>query len=345
MQAFYRTVHPRGNHSEQPDDLGQINPITCCADNCEVKTCVTECNIQTCEGLITPPSSNCSTNCYPIYCHCAKGYYANKCFQCVKKEQCDVECNTPKVICPGQNEELKGCYDPRKAQICDYQDPAFDQLCRREDSPFPLDLLNLSGWNDKPGLSCIIQICDCKDGYKRNRCGICVEAAKCTKDCIINKDDKCSDPDEIRYDIWRPCEARTCKHSKKPTKCVKEWSRVYRNRCDCKDGYFHDDCGRCIPEHECSNPQPCKCTAPCELIKNSALVQLNSCTIRTCYTANAMGVRCKEDVSQDCNCNDGFWYNKDYLCVPKDNCTSEDIELTKQFIDPKDVIDLGTIPT
>lgn len=242
----------------------------CCALNSAPIDCITECNIRTCASLITPPGPNCSTKCYPIHCHCAEGYYSNKCFQCVKEEECEDECSTPPIVCPGKNEELMGCYDPRKARVCDPSDQIYEQpTCSLMDSPYPLDLFDAFGWYDEPGESCIIQICDCKEGYKRNKCGICVEAADCCKDCQLTKDDECSDPNEIRYDEWHPCDARTCQSLKNPIECVEDWNNVYHNRCDCKEDYYRDSCGRCIAEDECENQEPCKCTNPCGLIKNS----------------------------------------------------------------------------
>lgn len=328
-----------------PSRSSSPNNTICCVPNSKPAECPNECNSNLCARLNVPPGTPCSTKCFPYICNCKDGFYSNSCAQCVTKEQCnDTDtCAAPPTICPGMNEELINCYDPRKARVCNPRDPAFDQSCRREDSPFPLDLLSLFGWNDKTGQSCILQICDCKKGYLRNKCGICVEAAHCSKECKLTNADSCSDPEEIRYDEWRPCDARTCKNLKTPTNCVKEWSKVYRNRCDCKDGYYRDDCGRCVPEGQCANQAPCKCTDPCLLIPNSQIEELNSCTARTCYTAKLKGARCKTAIFVDCNCKEGFVYNKDIECIKLEECTQADIEAAKNFTKEEDFITLGTL--
>lgn len=297
--------------------------------------------MKTCASLSSGPGSNshCSNECLPINCDCKDGFYTNKCNQCVPRDKCHDSCDMPPIICPGKNEELVPCFDPRSARICKPIDPGSEPSYPAEDSPFPLDLLDAFGWMDKPNESCIVSICDCKWNFRRNKCGICVKSEDCHKECKAERCDSCSDPNELRYKKWRLCRARSCDNLNNPLTCSNELDKVLRNKCDCKPDYYRDDCGRCVPEAECTNQRPCKCTNPCNKVKSSELSRFNSCSRRTCFTETLpVLMRCKPDVHADCNCVEGYYLNKDFDCVQKKDCTKEDIRETDKLFHQDDVI-------
>lgn len=240
---------------------------------------------------------------------------------------CDKPCSLRPIQCNGQNEKLVGCFDPLKARICRNARPSQDPSCPA-DSPFQLELDKKFDWSDDRSSKdmCILNVCDCVPGYSRNKCGICVKDTECDRPCRPALCFPCSDPNEIRYKRLRECEVRSCANLERANDCTKT-ERMFRNQCDCKDGYARDDCGRCVPELECHNQRPCQCTNPCKK-NNEEWRCVNTCTEYTCSNAYVQKLCISDSCSYKCDCVEGLWRNKDGECVLKKKCTQEDIEVT-----------------
>lgn len=306
----------------------------CCQKDMVPWGCVNDCNAKTCANLKKKSNQKkCSTECYSDKCHCKKGLYLNDCNVCVHKDHCDKSCKEPPIKCPGQNEELIPCFDPSNARFCKH---ARDEPGCTPNAPYDVDLYDTDDGNAWwPDGKCILNVCDCKRDYYRNKCGICVKLHKCDKECKAKSHDECSDPNEKRYETWRECDARTCINLHYPMSRDKEY-QVHHNKCDCKSGYYRDDCGKCVEKSECNEQRPCKCTNPCKH-RNQALRCVNSCTQRTCAKALDVPRICKTKCYDDCDCKEWFWLNKHGQCVSREECTEADIEYTAKFLQSEDV--------
>lgn len=309
--------------------------IVCCKKGMEPRSCVNDCNARTCVSLkMKPDPGQCSKECYANSCHCRSGLYLNECNECVSKDRCGETCKDTPVKCPGKNEELMPCFDP------DFSPKCWNWLNHTSctpNSPRDVNLYDTPDSNGRwPEGQCILNVCDCRPGYFRNICGICVQWHECGKSCEAKANQPCSDPHEKRYDEWRECEERTCVNLKYPMKRDAQTDRVVKNKCDCKSGYYRDNCGRCVPKPECDNQRPCKCTNPCKK-RNQVLRCINSCTKQTCAKALDVPRICKKQCYDACDCNDNFWLNRHGKCVFRDECTSADVKATAKMLRDEDV--------
>lgn len=272
------------------------------------------------------------------------------------------------IQCQGQNECLVPCFDPTKARICKNSRPSREASCPA-DSPFPLELdakfdyteANPIPWDPKMRGMCILNVCDCMAGYSRNKCGACVKDYKCDKPCRAKRCDPCSDPNEIRYKRLRACDVRTCaglNHKQRrrrpckpgqpgtgtpPIKC-KDNDKMYRNQCDCKPDYYRDDCGRCVPEKDCYKQRPCQCTNPCKK-KNEEWRCVNTCTVRTCDNFYNPKQCFADNCTYQCDCKEGLYRNRNRKCVPKGQCSQEDLDVTSQMVMASDVMTASDVST
>lgn len=312
--------------------------VVCCGRNEGLNKCFNLCHARTCENRI-PNNRVCVQSCRENSCDCAEGFRRNNCGECVSDELCNKPCDPLRPIaCRGKNEKLIPCFDLMKARVCSNARPSQQPSCPT-DSPFSLDLDDKFDWTDDPHKSenmCILNICDCMEGFFRNKCGICVKKRDCKKPCRLERCDTCSDPNEMRYKRLRECEARSCANRKNLVQC-KGTDRVYRNQCDCKQHYYRDRCGRCVSEKECDNQRPCQCTNPCEMVKHEAWRCVNTCTESTCSNVFNPKMCFAEFCSFKCDCMDNFWRNMAGKCVPKRECTPQDTEVTSQWIKNTDV--------
>lgn len=145
----------------------------------------------------------------------------NACEKCVRQDQCDEQCNTPPKQCPGANEELVPCFKPKNARTCKNARPSRQPSCKPDSFPWSSEWSEPTAWR-KSSDHCIKNVCDCKENFYRNECGICVSKWDCDKPWRKRHCDMCSDPNEIRYKRWRECEARTCWNLKDKTECHRD---------------------------------------------------------------------------------------------------------------------------
>lgn len=316
---------------------GSSTNIVCCDQNMEPNDCVNDCNARTCANLRKKPDPDtCSKKCYADNCQCKSGLYLNDCNVCVPENRCDEDTKreTP-IECPGRHEELVPCFYPSYARNC--WNVYNHHISCTPNSPRDVDLYDTPDANASwPEGQCILNVCDCSFGYFRNKCGICVQYNQCDEPCNVDNDEACSDPHEKRYDQWRECEERTCINLKYPMERDDTNERVHKNKCDCKHNYYRDNCGRCVPKHECDNQRPCKCTNPCKK-PNQVPRCINSCMKRTCAKALSIPLICKKHCYYDCDCDDATWLNSHGHCVRKVQCTRKDIRATAQTVRDADV--------
>lgn len=314
---FFRTEGSPPTGAQRPPG---VSKRVCCGLHEGENTCYNPCSARTCEHLVNPPEV-CPLYCALNQCDCLPNYYLNGCGVCVTEEQCSIPCTNTPIQCPGPNEELVGCLDPTKARICRDARPSEEPSCSRN-SPFPLQLNRKARWRnaDKKGL-CILNQCECKVGFSRNKCGICVEDEKCDQPCRPGRCQRCSDPNEIRYKRLRKCEFRTCKSLKKASECSANGDdKVYHNQCDCKEGFVRNNCGKCVYIDECEDTPPCECSDPC----SSELEDwrcVNVCTERTCDNVIAPKQCLTPFCSYKCDCIEGLYRNENGQCVPRAQCS------------------------
>lgn len=302
----------------------------------EPHRCNSECDARTCAGLEkNSKTRKCSKKCRADKCRCKSGLYLNESYKCVPKSECNKSSWETPIKCPGRHEELVPCFYPEFANNC--RNWVNGTSCT-PNAPREVHLYDTSdataSW---PEGQCIRNVCDCRQGYYRNRYGICVRWDQCDIPYEVESSDPCSDPNEKRYKEWRECDERTCVNLKYPMKQDSSNVVVQRNKCDCKSSYYRDHCGRCVPKADCDDPQPCRCTNPCKK-ENQVLRCINSCTKQTCAKILDPSRICKRRCRESCDCNDHFWLNKHGECVPDILCTREDVEATRKTIDEDDVI-------
>lgn len=280
----------------------------CCFENMEVTSCYKTCAENTCVNLLNPPKQ-CTSNCTKNVCVCRDGLYRNGCNECVTQDQCSTSCGRfQPQQCTGKHEMIRGCFDPTKSKVCPEVKFSKPRDIFFKPKPF------------QPGL-CVLSVCDCIDGYLRNKCGECVAPSECGKKCCIGKCSQCTGPNEIRVKHFRKCTARTCKNLKSPLKCEGKAGRVRINVCDCKIGYRRDNCGRCVPEDQCNSTAPCFCTDPCSPVGSEWLC-LNECNRRNCRNYYELKTKtCEPDCLYGCFCSATLdqWWNGT-ACVPGDQC-------------------------
>ncbi|EGT37577.1 hypothetical protein CAEBREN_07482 [Caenorhabditis brenneri] len=118
----------------------------------------------------------------------------------------------------GENEELVACHNTCEPQ-CGY----IPKVCTEQ---------------------CIMNSCDCKDGFVRNSLGKCVEVFQCTKETT-----KCPE-NETFYGCGTACEP-TCEHPE-PRACTKQ---CLVNLCQCSKGFVRHGF-RCITKEDCPKQIP-----------------------------------------------------------------------------------------
>ncbi|KAI5645184.1 trypsin inhibitor like cysteine rich domain-containing protein [Phthorimaea operculella] len=155
---------------------------------------------------------------------------------------------------------------------------------------------------------CKLDACDCKDGYVRD-----TSTGKCVlpKDCPVP-----TCPQNEVFDKCPPtCPPETCPDGRL-YKCVappKPGSDDCRGKCRCRDGYYRDSRGRCIPKEFCS-----LCKGPNESYACGGACDNVCATLSQQNQTNCPIINVK--------CNDMCYCDKDYArdsngtCIPISSC-------------------------
>lgn len=308
----------------------------CCFPDSVVSSCYKWCEENTCENVLNPPQ-NCTTECEYNICVCREGLYRNECNECVKKEECYTPCKRDQPIrCPGENEQLNGCFYPSDLREC----PSRRCSTRRE------IFFNLLLKLKRPGL-CAWNVCDCRDGYLRNRCGKCVPAADCSKKCSVGVNDSCSQPNETRVKRFRKSTARTCKNyndCSKRSRKTRKGEKYRKNVCDCGEGFLRNKCGRCSTD--CNVRGPCMCTNPClqSAFEDVEWICINECNGRDCVNYHELKTKlCPAECVYACQCskNKNLWFNGTH-CVPAEKCPPlEELSFLKKVLNQTSLTNLA----
>lgn len=186
-----------------------------CPKNEEQVGCWNACTERTCENFNPPVDRVCNRACQVGVCDCIEGYRRLN-GTCVPEWECP-------QWCPGLNEAVSDCYNECvNDRACPGVRGNTTQIC---------------------SLACQLGKCDCKNGYMRNKCGICVLAAQCADSNL-----SCSCPENESIQCVNSCTAKTCNDvtSGANTDCASYCSYT----CDCvKDFYrLYSDC---VPRQEC----------------------------------------------------------------------------------------------
>lgn len=266
-----------------------------------------------CPKLKTKLPKICLTVCSEE-CECKKGFLENECGDCVKPCDCNITCTKQLLVsCPGQNELYYPCLEQKRT--CDNR-PKGCQCKNCKCSPCKCGQISPS--KDIAPL-CQLAGCDCKEGFYRNDCGICVHQKECDNLCDPSIDIPCSDQNEIRYKHFRKCDEATCGQRRK---CQGEDGELKRNVCACAKYFYRDHRDRCVPKDKCSNKDPIFCTNPCK--GDDAWQPTGACHDKTCEMFRLLPVIfCPRVVYTDykCQCRDNLYREKaSGKCIPGKKC-------------------------
>ncbi|GFV25247.1 tissue factor pathway inhibitor [Trichonephila clavipes] len=94
---------------------------------------------------------------------------------------------------------------------------------------------------------------------------------------------------------------------------------VCNKGCDCKEGYYRDFSGRCIPELQCPHIDPTPPPETCD--EDEQFYECIPSCSNTCkaYTRNPP-ISCKQLCIRGCFCKKGLYQNDDGSCVPPEQC-------------------------
>lgn len=288
----------------------------CCLKDQVVSNCYNECSANTCANVKNPPQV-CTLECALNVCVCGPNLFLNECNECVEKSQCYVNCKKSKPIkCKGPFETLYGCFKSKEARVCPqikYSRPrdVFSQYTSTDDL-------------------CVLNVCDCTNGFLRNKCGECVLPEDCGKKChkiaceephsevrTVYSKRKCKKDDCAHDKCETNCKDDACRSNcnKKRSKCKK--CRIARHVCVCKVGYARNKCGVCVPAHKAFDNVPCACTNPCNL-PGQEWHCYNECNRPSCQNYYDLPTKiCPKACDYGCFCsaNQGLWFNGT-ACVP-----------------------------
>ncbi|KPJ02419.1 Zonadhesin [Papilio xuthus] len=255
-------------------------PEPTCGQNATYIDCPTACP-STCKS---PNERNCNKKCAPKGCHCNPSYILSK-----PKGQCILPTECPGGNpCP-RNETFVACSIGCPTNYCPVDDSLAILIC---DPAWPCP----SG-------------CSCKPNYKRKSVKEprCILAAECPPV-------KCTRPNEEWNPCTNSCLRENCYDLKenhivcKPQGC--------EPRCTCKNGYYRNDSGICVPASQCS-PPPIKCGVNEEYSTCKIKCPPQFCNIS--YTDYGI---CPNDTKCEpgCNCIKDHLRDFEGKCVLNDNC-------------------------
>ncbi|XP_053602164.1 antichymotrypsin-2-like isoform X2 [Plodia interpunctella] len=223
---------------------------SCGGDKNARSGCGVNCN-KHCSDIGQGPKA-CILICYSNSCDCKDGFYLNSKGKCVKPDQCDTQ---PK--CP-ENEEFSNCTNGG----CDARN------CSQLGNPVPCVKLDPDAC--KKG-------CVCANGYLRTDNGSCILKSQCPS---------CGGDKNAQAGCGINCNKHCSDIGQEPKACIK-LCRV--NACDCKDGYYLNDDGKCVKPEKCTQTTP----------------PTNSTNCSTGY--------CKDDDPQDCLTTGNIDFTLDFL--------------------------------
>ncbi|CAB3243988.1 unnamed protein product [Arctia plantaginis] len=276
-------------------------------------------------------------------CVCKENYYRNKNGTCVPEEQCNDNpkptCEDNEILddcpahcksehCPKCGEDNKRCEQPnpcpppackcrfnhRRAEngscIPTVDCPPFDCSTKPNEQYTPCPPMCPSdscGWpritGKYPFRIGILLICNpkcqCKDGFGRLKNGTCVPFDECPDICPLNEQ-------------YNSCTQATCRHQNCSTRndalsCPRIDPAFCKGGCVCKENYYRNKNGTCVPEEQCNDdPKP-----TCE--DNEILDDCPShCESEHCP-------KCEED-NKSVNAKMVYGRLKNGTCVPFDEC-------------------------
>nr|XP_049703173.1 zonadhesin isoform X6 [Helicoverpa armigera] len=264
-----------------PERLCRLNT---CLFNEEWSSCVqSTCRAQNCtqKGLtVECPNFNigdCTSGCI-----CKENYLRDESGFCVPEESCDKK--EEPTTCP-PNEEFSKCFlRICRAQFC--QD-------KGQDIPCP----------DIPEESCL-EGCVCKEGYLRNKNGECIAEKECSADL-------CTAHEEFSNCTQAVCRAQNCTDKGIPQACPSVADGDCKQGCICKEGYFRDKNGYCVPEELCNK----------ECGTNQELRCMNSCPPQKTCSTRMFAVTCPPSPYVcKCVCKPGHVKDDNGQCIPEEQC-------------------------
>lgn len=127
----------------------------------------------------------------------------------------------------------------------------------------------------RPPQSCTTEceqnICVCRDNLYRNACNRCVPMKKCALPCKRYEPLTCTGENEQLNGCYDPLNAKVCPGVGCSTPRDIFFKSAARSHsglcaltiCDCKDGYFRNNCGKCVSAIDCYKKCRIKMSDPC----------------------------------------------------------------------------------
>ncbi|TMS37080.1 hypothetical protein L596_004092 [Steinernema carpocapsae] len=263
-----------------------------CGQNEEVKIC------GACDPTCEKPICASSLLCKQPECGCIDGFVRDKIGTCINATQCQHHAiivdhhvpGIPKVAHPkcGLNEELKAC-GSACAPTCTVPEP----VCEAH---------------------CIIDVCQCKEGYVAFTNGSCIALSDCPE---YHKNVTECGEHEAFTNCGSACEP-TCENTE-PTVCTLQ---CVVDVCQCVKGYVRNSHGKCVKKSQCKAP--------------AAVIEANHvCDPNEHFTA--CGTECEPTCSEPfpafctdhcvvdvCQCAPGFVRDTNNKCVLFSECLEVD---------------------
>uniref|UniRef100_A0A1I8A2H2 TIL domain-containing protein n=1 Tax=Steinernema glaseri TaxID=37863 RepID=A0A1I8A2H2_9BILA len=289
---------PEGcSYAEDINEIGCIVPkLVCkdlkCKENEEVKLC------GACDPTCEKPICASSLLCKQPECGCIDGFVRNKSGLCINATEClhhpvitDHHPNgVAKAVHPkcGLNEELKAC-GSACAPTCTVPEPVCESHC-------------------------IIDVCQCKEGYVAFTNGSCIALSDCPE---VHKNVTQCAPHETFTNCGSACEP-TCENPE-PTVCTLQ---CVVDVCQCEKGYVRNSAGKCITKDNCLAP-PAIIEANQVCGPNEHFTVCGAECEPTC--SEPFPAFCSDHCVQDvCQCAPGFVRDTNNKCVRFSECQEVD---------------------